>query len=106
MTVQCPEARRFGFKTRRSTAQTTIEFARIGLPFFSILVAIVDYAQIYFYDNALQNGLRKCCRFITTESLIEATYGDGNPEVATMAAVEVKPSSKCIEFLSIWMTMS
>ena len=77
-TVRCPESRRFGFKPRRNTAQTTVEFALICLPFFAILFAIVDYAQIYFYDNSLQNGLRECCRFTTAGRIINATDGFGN----------------------------
>lgn len=77
-TVQCLKTRHFGFKTRRTTAQTTVEFALICLPFFAILFAIIDYAQIYFYDNALQNGLRECCRFSSAGSIIEATYANGS----------------------------
>jgi Flp pilus assembly protein TadG len=43
------------------------------LPFFCILFAIIDYAQIYFYDNSLQNALRESARFATAGRIIQAT---------------------------------
>jgi Flp pilus assembly protein TadG len=55
--------------------QTTVEFALICLPFFAILFAIVDYAQIYFYDNSLQNAMREAARFATAGRVIQATSG-------------------------------
>jgi Flp pilus assembly protein TadG len=47
--------------------------ALIMLPFFCILFAIIDYAQIYFYDNALQNALRESARFATAGRIIQNT---------------------------------
>lgn len=60
-----------GFLRRKG--QTTVEFAMICLPFFAILFAIVDYAQIYFYENSLQNALREACRFGTAGRIIQTT---------------------------------
>jgi Flp pilus assembly protein TadG len=77
-TFKCPKTRRFGVKTRGNIAQTTIEFSLICLPFFALLFAIVDYAQIYFYNNALQNALRECCRFTAAGRIIQATDASGN----------------------------
>lgn len=53
--------------------QTTVEFALICLPFFVILFALIDYAQIYFYENSLQNGMREAARFATAGRVIQAT---------------------------------
>jgi hypothetical protein len=92
-TVKCPKARRFGVRTRRNTAQTTVEFAFICLPFFAILFAIIDYAQIYFYDNSLQNGVRECCRFSTAGRIIQATDGSGNPLYETNTGGVVVPEA-------------
>jgi hypothetical protein len=50
-----------------------VEFALICLPFFAILFAIVDYAQIYFYENSLQNAMREACRFGTAGNIIEVS---------------------------------
>jgi len=57
----------------RTRGQTTVEFALIALPFFLILFAIVDYAQIYFYENALQNAMRETTRFATAGRIIQLT---------------------------------
>jgi hypothetical protein len=61
----------------RTRGQTTVEFSLICLPFFLILFAIVDYAQIYFYENALQNALREATRFATAGSIIQLTNSGG-----------------------------
>jgi Flp pilus assembly protein TadG len=55
--------------------QSTVEFALIVLPLFIIIFAIIDYAQIYFYENALQNALREASRFATSGSVIQLTNG-------------------------------
>jgi Flp pilus assembly protein TadG len=53
--------------------QSTVEFALIVLPLFIIIFAIIDYAQIYFYENALQNAMREAARFATAGSVIQQT---------------------------------
>lgn len=53
--------------------QSTVEFALIVLPLFIIIFAIIDYAQIYFYENALQNAMREATRFATAGSVIQST---------------------------------
>jgi Flp pilus assembly protein TadG len=70
-------------------AQTTVEFALICLPFFIILFAIVDYAQIYFYKNSLQNALREATRFATAGRIIQAVDAGGNPITTNVAGVSV-----------------
>jgi hypothetical protein len=72
--------------------QSTVEFALIVLPLFIIIFAIIDYAQIYFYENALQNALRESTRFATAGSVIQMTNGgiaqyDTNFGVATPKAI-------------------
>jgi hypothetical protein len=57
--------------------QITVEFALICIPFFAILFAIVDFAQVYFYENSLQNSLREACRFATAGRIIQATNSGG-----------------------------
>jgi hypothetical protein len=67
---------------RQVQGQTTVEFALICLPFFALLFAIVDFAQIYFYENSLQNAMREACRFGTAGDIIQATVG-GVPQYET-----------------------
>jgi Flp pilus assembly protein TadG len=72
--------------------QSTVEFALIVLPLFIIIFAIIDYAQIYFYENALQNALREGTRFATAGAVIQLTNGgiaqyDTNDGVATPKAI-------------------
>jgi Flp pilus assembly protein TadG len=59
-----------------------VEFALICLPFFALLFAIVDYAQIYFYENSLQNAMREASRFGSAGDIIQATVG-GVPQYET-----------------------
>lgn len=66
--------------------QTTVEFALICLPFFIILFAIVDFAEIFFYENAMQNALRESCRFATAGSIIPKRDANGNPIFTNTAA--------------------
>jgi Flp pilus assembly protein TadG len=56
---------------RVSRAQTTVEFALVLVPFFAILFAIIDYANVYYYNNALQNALRESARFATAGRVIQ-----------------------------------
>jgi Flp pilus assembly protein TadG len=52
-----------------------LETSLFLLPFFIIFFAIIDYAQIYFYDNALQNALRESARFATAGRIIPPLTG-------------------------------
>jgi Flp pilus assembly protein TadG len=61
----------------RTRGQSTVEFALIILPLFAIFFALVDYAQIYFYENSLQNALREATRFATAGSIIPETNAQG-----------------------------
>jgi hypothetical protein len=55
-----------------------VEFALICIPFFAILFAIIDFAQIYFYENSLQNAMREASRFATAGRIIQATNANGS----------------------------
>ena len=72
----------------RTRGQSTVEFALIILPLFAIFFALVDYAQIYFYENSLQNALREAARFATAGSVIPQTNAQGE-EFATNNGVAV-----------------
>ncbi len=76
LTGKCLKSRHFGAGNAKLRAQTTVELAFILIPFFAILFAIVDYAQIYFYENSLQNALRESCRFATAGRIIQK-YSNG-----------------------------
>jgi hypothetical protein len=84
--VECQDSLRS--RKPRVKGQTTVEFALICLPFFAILFAIVDYAQIYFYENSLQNALRESCRFATAGRIIQTT---ATPNYATNSLGVVVP---------------
>jgi Flp pilus assembly protein TadG len=60
-----------------------VEFALICIPFFAILFATIDFAQIYFYENSMQNSLREAARFATAGSIIQAHNPDGSPAYET-----------------------
>jgi Flp pilus assembly protein TadG len=85
----CPKSRHLRGKSRRLNAQVTVEFAFICLPFFAILFAIIDYAQIYFYENSLQNAMREAARFATAGRVIEMYHADGSVVYETNAGVAV-----------------
>src|ERR1700733_2369674 len=87
--TKCLKLRRLSVHKRRLKAQTTVEFSLICLPFFAILFAIVDYAQIYFYDNSLQNGVGEACRFATAGRIIQAANPDGSLAYETNQGVVV-----------------
>lgn len=50
-----------------------VEFSLVLLPFCLILFAIIDYAQIYYYENSLQNALREATRFAVAGRIIQST---------------------------------
>ncbi len=78
-TDKCPETLLPAHKRGCAGGQTTVEFALICIPFFAILFAIIDFAQIYFYENSMQNSLREAARFATAGSIIQAKNADGTP---------------------------
>jgi Flp pilus assembly protein TadG len=82
-TDKCLKALLFSRRRGRGAGQTTVEFALICLPFFIILFAIIDFAEIFFYENSLQNSLREACRFATAGSIIQATSLTGTPKYET-----------------------
>ena len=73
----------------RNGGQTTVEFALICLPFFIILFAIIDFAEIFFYEGSLQNGLREACRFATAGRIIQAVDASGNPMFTNVGGVSI-----------------
>lgn len=78
---------------RQSGGQTTVEFALICLPFFIILFAIIDYAQIYFYENSLQNGMREAARFATAGRVIQLKDSGGAGVLETNTGGVVVPKA-------------
>jgi hypothetical protein len=92
-TAKCLNSRLFFNRKRRQGAQTTVEFALICIPFFAILFAIVDFAQIFFYENALQNSLREACRFATAGRIIQATNSLGQAQYETNSDGIVVPKA-------------
>ena len=83
LTGKCPKSLHVQKRGVKRGGQTTVELALILLPFFVLLFAIVDFAQIYFYDNSLQNGLREATRFATAGRIIQTTNGDGSAAYET-----------------------
>jgi Flp pilus assembly protein TadG len=94
-TVTSEDARRARVRPRSplgKRGQSTVEFALIVLPLFIIIFAIIDYAQIFFYENALQNAMREASRFATSGAVIQATNSgvaqfDTNNGVAVPKAI-------------------
>ena len=76
-TDECLKPLLFSPRRGRVGGQTTVEFALICLPFFIILFAIIDFSEIYFYENSCQNALREACRFATAGSIIQASNAMG-----------------------------
>jgi len=87
--IKCLKARHFSARKRQWGGQVTVEFALICIPFFAILFATIDYAQIYFYENSLQNALREATRFGTAGRIIQTYNADGTPAYRTNAGVVV-----------------
>jgi len=88
-TGKCPKTRRFRDKSAKLRAQTTVELALIIIPFFAILFAIIDYAQIFFYENSLQNALREACRFATAGRVVQSVDSSGNGVYTNINGVSV-----------------
>ena len=82
-TDKCPKPLLPSHKRGCAGGQTTVEFALICIPFFAILFAIIDFAQIYFYENSMQNSLREAARFATAGSIIQAYNANGTPAFET-----------------------
>jgi Flp pilus assembly protein TadG len=70
-----------------------VEFALICIPFFAILFSIIDFAQIYFYENSVQNALRESARFATSGRVIQAVNGAGAPLYETNSGGIVVPQA-------------
>jgi hypothetical protein len=70
-----------------------VEFALICLPFFIILFAIIDFSEIYFYENSLQNALRESCRFATAGRIIQRKDSTGNLMYETNANGAIVPEA-------------
>jgi hypothetical protein len=92
-TDKCLKPLLFSHRRGRGAGQTTVEFALICLPFFIILFAIIDFSEIYFYENSLQNSLREACRFATAGSVIQATSAMGTPLYETNSGGVVVPQA-------------
>jgi Flp pilus assembly protein TadG len=60
-----------------------VEFALCCIPFFLILFCIIDFAQLYYYEEALQNAMREAARFATSGRVIQATNSSGQPAYET-----------------------
>jgi hypothetical protein len=92
-TEECLKPILFFQKKGRVGGQTTVEFALICLPFFIILFAIIDFAEVYFYENSVQNALREACRFSTAGRVIQAVDASGNPVFETNSGGIVVPKA-------------
>ena len=92
-TDECLKALLFSRRKGRVGGQTTVEFALICLPFFAILFAIIDFAQIYFYENSCQNALREAARFATAGRIIQAVNSSGAPLYETNSGGIVVPKA-------------
>ncbi len=90
-TGECLKPLLFSRQKRRGGGQTTVEFALICLPFFIILFAIIDFSEIFFYENACQNALREACRFATAGRIIQRKDSHGNPLFETNVNGSVVP---------------
>jgi len=92
-TDKCLKPLLFSGRKGRVGGQTTVEFALICIPFFAILFCIIDFAQVYFYENSLQNALREACRFSTAGRIIQATNSAGQPAYETNSGGIVVPKA-------------
>jgi Flp pilus assembly protein TadG len=89
---KCLKALLFSPRQGRVGGQTTVEFALICLPFFIILFAIIDFSEIYFYENSCQNALREAARFATSGRIIQAN-NSGVPVYETNGGGIVVPKA-------------
>ena len=92
-TDKCLKALLTSRRKGRVGGQTTVEFALICLPFFIILFAIIDFSEIYFYENSLQNALRESARFATAGRIIQAVNSSGVPLYDTNSLGIVVPKA-------------
>jgi TadE-like protein len=92
-TDECLKPILFSRRKGRVGGQTTVEFALICLPFFIILFTIIDFSEIYFYENSVQNALREACRFATAGRVIQTTNTDGSPAFETNSSGIVVPKA-------------
>jgi Flp pilus assembly protein TadG len=92
-TVECLKPILFSRRKGRLGGQTTVEFALICLPFFIILFTIIDFSEIYFYENSVQNALREACRFATSGRVLQTTNTDGSPAYETNSSGVVVPKA-------------
>jgi Flp pilus assembly protein TadG len=92
-TEKCLKPLLFLRRKGRVGGQTTVEFALICIPFFAILFAIIDFAQVYFYENSLQNAMREAARFATAGRIIQATNSSGSPAYETNSGGVVVPQA-------------
>jgi hypothetical protein len=83
----------FSRQAGRVGGQTTVEFALICLPFFIILFAIIDFSEIFFYENSCQNALREACRFATAGRIIPLLDASGNQIYETNSDGVVVPKA-------------
>ena len=86
-------ARRPGRRREWRSGQAMVEFSMVILLLFMVIFAIIDYAQLFFYENALQNAMREATRFATAGSVIQQTNGgvaqyDTNNGVAAPQAIK------------------
>jgi Flp pilus assembly protein TadG len=83
-----------------------VEASLLMIPFFAILFAMIDYGQIYFYDNSLQNALRESARFATAGRIIppltgaqyETNGGVAMPKAMTDSAGREASRNECIRY--------
>src|SRR5476651_154508 len=92
-TEKCLKPLLFSRRRGRVGGQTTVEFALICIPFFAILFAIIDFAEIYFYENSVQNAMREAARFATAGRIIQAVNSSGVPLYETNSLGVVVPKA-------------
>ncbi len=85
--------RHSGRRREERSGQAMVEFSLVVLLLFLVIFAIIDYAQMFFYENALQNAMREATRFATAGSIIQQTNSgvaqyDTNNGVVTPQAIK------------------
>ncbi|WP_022719929.1 TadE/TadG family type IV pilus assembly protein [Rhodopseudomonas sp. B29] len=66
ITGQKRERCRFGAFAKNSAGATAVEFALIALPFFAILIALVQTFFLFFAQSVLENAVRRSARQLLT----------------------------------------